>query len=107
MLLQKMPQRHEQLRGVTNMALIESIVDVFDHHRPNALGAAGLLEQVVRKRGGCDFRDVLMLGYRVDLGCTQAAHANAVFHADHHRWSPLDQDYSPERKLGLIGVNFH
>jgi hypothetical protein len=44
MLIQKMPECHEQLRSVPNTAAIQSLMNIFDHHGPDALSAAGLLQ---------------------------------------------------------------
>jgi len=99
---QEMPQRHEKLACVVTIMPVERGANVIPQHVPDRLGAVRSRKQVLAERSGCDFRYVLMLGDRQDLGLVQVAHRNAV-------WSVIKDALLPQpcqRKLRLgLGVS--
>jgi hypothetical protein len=78
-LFEEMPQRHEQLRSVSDATLVESFVNVVDDHGSDGLAAMGLRQQVVRQCGRSYFGNVLMLADRSDLVLVETAQANTIF----------------------------
>ena len=73
-----MPQRHEQLRSVSDATLVESFVNVVDDHGSDGFAAMALRQQIVCQCGRSDFGDVLMLADRSDLVLVETAQSNTI-----------------------------
>jgi len=77
-MFKEMPQRHEQLRRVSDPTLVERFVNVINDHGSDGFAAMGLRQQVVRQCGRSHFGDVLMLADRSDLLLVETAQADAI-----------------------------
>ena len=87
MLRQKMSQRHEELLRVLAIAAPQCVADIILQHVADLLGAVVPGQQILRKCGCRDCRDVFVLGDGQDLSLGEAAHRDAVFERDHVRFS--------------------
>ena len=63
---------------MANVALVERLMNIVDHHLPNAFRSSGLFEQIGGKRRRCDIGKMLMLANCGELICIEAAPSNAV-----------------------------
>ena len=70
-MFKEMPQRHEQLRRVSDPTLVERFVNVINDHGSDGFAAMGLRQQVVRQCGRSHFGDVLMLADRSDFSSSR------------------------------------
>ena len=78
-MLKEMPQRHEQLRSMSDATLVESFVNVVNNHGSDGFAAMGLRQQIVRQSGCSYIGDVFMLADRSDLVLVETTQAHAIF----------------------------
>jgi hypothetical protein len=78
MLIEKVPQRHEQLRRMLDSTLVECFVNIVDDHCSDDFAAMRLVQQIAGERGGSYFRDVLMFTDGGNLVLIEAAKVHAI-----------------------------
>ncbi len=78
-----MLQHDLKLRGVAEVAPAACYRDVVAHHHVNCPSSVGAMHEVAPELGGDHFRQVLVLGDRVDLFKCKVAERDTVFQRQH------------------------